>query len=64
MAWPRTKAKREKEKIICDNQKSLLLCRLSSESSLRPIPFDFRVLFNFRPNAERTAFSWILGLSR
>jgi hypothetical protein len=31
MTSPRIKAKREKEKIICDNQKSLLLCLLSSE---------------------------------
>jgi hypothetical protein len=30
MASPRIKAKREKEKIIFDNQNSLLLCLLSS----------------------------------
>jgi len=64
MASPRIKTEREKEKIICDNQKSLLLCRLSAESSLRPMPFDFRLLFYFRPSAEGIAFSWISGLSR
>jgi hypothetical protein len=31
MASPRIEAKEKKEKIICDNQKSLLLCLLSSE---------------------------------